>query len=252
MNLNLLYTLRWHLQNEKPVTDPATKEAAIALVTSLLDRDGGDLATAVASPALVAPAPQKTTPLHVVDLVPVGQDFPLVGRPFQRGEFPRYLLGITPGAMKWSPSLVVVHHCAAPSLAQRPDGFTGVHMRNLRDYYNDEMGWSAGPHFFVDEDQVWGFSPVTHRGVHAKSFNGAGIGLEMLGNYDSEDPRSGRGREVVDLTAWAVACLLRRFNLDLSAVRFHRDDPKTTKTCPGRKIDKAWFLSIVESHLVAA
>lgn len=144
----------------------------------------------------------------------------------------------------WKPSLVVIHHCAAPSLAQRPNGFLSQHMLNLQDFY-ESKGWSAGPHLFTDDDQIWTFSPMTSRGVHAVSFNATGIGIEMLGDYDSEDPWSGRGLAVLTTTAKAAKAILARLGLTPAAIRFHRDDPKTSKTCPGKKIRKEQFLELM-------
>ena len=42
---------------------------------------------------------------------------------------------------------------------------------------------------------------MTAHGVHAVSFNSTGVGIEMLGNYDIEDPRTGRGLQVLTTTA---------------------------------------------------
>lgn len=170
----------------------------------------------------------------------------IIGRPFTLSDFEQYVQALRFGA--WRPSLVVIHHCAAPSLAQRPHGFQPQHMRNLKEYY-ESKGWSAGPHIFIDEDHAWLFSPLTARGVHAVSFNSTGWGLEMLGDYDEEDPLSGRGLQVLTLTAQIAAILVRKIGRDEDAIRFHRDDPKTTKTCPGTKIDKAHFLDMVRRAL---
>ena len=57
---------------------------------------------------------------------------------------------------------ITLHHTAAPSLAQRPNGFTIQHIRNIEDYYRRPKsqggagGWSSGPHLFIDEDEVFG------------------------------------------------------------------------------------------------
>ncbi len=169
----------------------------------------------------------------------------ILGKPYGADDFAKYLDTIKPA---WKPRFIVIHHCAAPSLAQRPNGFISQHMLNIQDFYEDK-GWSAGPHLFIDEDQVWTFSPLTSRGVHAVSFNADGIGIEMLGDYDREDPWNGRGREVLTTTCRAVKALQKKFGLDDSAIRFHRDDPKTNKTCPGRKITKAAFLAHLQSTI---
>lgn len=166
----------------------------------------------------------------------------ILGKAYTRTEFPAYLE--TLNWSSWKPSLIVIHHCAEPSLAQRPHGFLSQHMLNLQDFYEGK-GWSAGPHLFTDDDQIWTFSPLTSRGVHAVSFNANGIGIEMLGDYDTEDPKSGRGGEVVKTTVSAVQALMKRLKLDKSCIRFHRDDPRTNKTCPGKKITKDWFLNLL-------
>ncbi|MFZ4600516.1 MAG: N-acetylmuramoyl-L-alanine amidase, partial [Terrimicrobiaceae bacterium] len=80
---------------------------------------------------------------------------------------------------------------------------------------------------------------------HAVSFNRNGIGIEMLGDYDSEDPWSGRGLQVLRTTAHVVRSLMAVLNVGKEAVRFHRDDPKTSKTCPGKLIEKGKFLELL-------
>jgi hypothetical protein len=166
----------------------------------------------------------------------------ILGKPYSTPEFAAYLTALKLG--KWKPTVIVIHHCAEPSLAQRPKGFQPQHMLNLQDFYEGK-GWSAGPHLFIDEDQVWTFSPLTARGVHAVSFNANGIGIEMLGDYDTEDPKTGRGQQVLATTARTVKLLMAKFDIPITGIRFHRDDPKTTKTCPGRKITKGYFLDLV-------
>lgn len=151
--------------------------------------------------------------------------------------------------LSWADS-VCIHHTGYPDLSMRPKGWTIQHMRNLASYYGTELKWKAGPHLFTDEDQIFGLSPLTSPGTHAVSFNRYSIGIEMLGNYDREDPLTGRGHEVVDISARATAILLIRLRLEPSGstVKFHRDDPKTSKTCPGTRLTKERFLELVSYH----
>ncbi|MDX1933711.1 MAG: peptidoglycan recognition family protein [Capsulimonadales bacterium] len=169
-----------------------------------------------------------------------------VGQVWTRKEFEDYLRTTAP-MRPWKG--VTLHHTAAPSLAQRVGGLTVQHIRNIRDFYEDVKHWSSGPHFFIDEDQIFGMCPPDERGVHATGFNAHYLGIEMLGDYDVEDPATGRGRRVLENSAAATALLLSRLNLtdDETTLKFHRDDPATTKTCPGRRIGKAWFLSLVRT-----
>ena len=104
---------------------------------------------------------------------------------------------------------VCLHHTAAPSLAQRPKGFTIQHIENMRDFYKG-MGWKSGPHLYTDEDQIFGMTPLTETGVHAVSFNRSAIGIEALGFYSKgqENPISGRGLQVWQTTSWVTVNLL--------------------------------------------
>lgn len=157
---------------------------------------------------------------------------------------------LAPLNLGWAKS-VTVHHTAFPDLKMRPKGFVVQHMRNIAFGYEHTNKWNRGPHFFTDEDQIFGFSPVTEPGIHAVSFNANSIGIEALGNYDVEDPKSGRGLEVWKTTAACVAALLVKMNLEATSVtvKFHRDDPRTKKTCPGKLVAKGWFLDMVKEAM---
>lgn len=228
-----LYTLRWWLSAPRELPDDI-RASLTELVTAELERVQ---ASADAAPDL-SPPPAALPPLREVEwMVPDGQPFPVVGQGFSVEEFGQYLATIDD--MHWTPHALCVHHTASPSLGQRPAGFTGQHMANLRHYYKDELQWSAGPHLFIDQDQIWVFSPLEYRGIHAVSFNREAIGIEMLGDYDREDPTTGRGAQVLATTRKALRLLAQRFFITLpERLLFHRDDPRTSKTCPGRKVTK--------------
>jgi hypothetical protein len=169
--------------------------------------------------------------------------FELVGKVFDIPNFEEYLTTVD---MSWADS-VCVHHTASPSLAQRPEGWKIEHIFNLEDYYSNQLGWSSGPHLFTDEESIFAMSSLWRRGVHSVSFNHRSIGVECLGNYDDEDPKSGRGLACMRNTAMTVGLILDAMGLPANeeTVLFHRDDPSTNKTCPGRKVDKDWFLSLI-------
>ena len=170
-----------------------------------------------------------------------------VGRVWTAESFDDYLKPLVPPT--WCRA-VCIHHTAFPDLAMRPNGLTIKHIENMRWGYVNEKKWSAGPHFFTDEDQIFGMTPPTVKGVHAVSFNSSSIGIEALGDFDSaDDPKTGRGLKVMQITAVATKALLNWLNLPINAntIKFHREDPKTTKTCPGKKVDKDWFVSMVHS-----
>lgn len=173
--------------------------------------------------------------------------FSAVGQVFDLPAFRQHVAGLD---LSWAKG-VCLHHTAYPDLSMRPKGWTVQHMRNLASYYGGELKWHAGPHLFTDEDQVFGLSPLTAPGVHAVSFNRTHIGIEALGNYDGNDYNTERGVAVWETTVRATAILLARLGLeaDNDSVKFHRDDPRTSKTCPGSKIAKAPMVESIAAEL---
>jgi len=173
--------------------------------------------------------------------------FELTGQNWSIDEFKDYLSDVN---LSWANS-VTVHHTASPNLKNRPNGWQERHLKNLQHYYEKQLGWSSGPHLFTDEKRIWGLSSLYRRGVHAVSFNKDSLSIEMLGNYDLESPHVGRGHNVIELTAKTVALILQRMNNEASneTIKFHRDDPKTNKSCPGNLLEKKVFVSLVKSYM---
>lgn len=151
----------------------------------------------------------------------------------------------------WRPSFIVLHNTASPSLAQRPNGLNRQHISNLENYYRDEKGWKAGPHLFIDDKQIWVFTPLTLSGTHSPSWNKVAFGVEMLGNYDTESFTSGRGLKVRKNTVAALATLTAILGLDPSRMRLHKEDPLTTHACPGKNVRKLEVIQEVQDLMVA-
>jgi hypothetical protein len=173
----------------------------------------------------------------------------IIGKAFTIETFRDYVGGLSWD--EWTPDFIVLHHTAVPSLAQRLNGFNVASMSGLQRYYRDEMGWSAGPHLFVDDQSagIWVFTPLTTPGVHAKSFNGRSLGLEMLGNYDVEDFDAGRGALVRENAVAAIAILSKTLGIDPDSMMCHRDEPSTSKTCPGNNVDEVAFIRAVKEAI---
>lgn len=155
----------------------------------------------------------------------------IVAQAFTPGDFARYVDGLSWEA--WEPKFIVLHNTAAPTLAQRPNGFTLQSIKNLESYYRDDRKWSAGPHLFIDDKQIWVFTPLTKPGTHSPSWNRVAIGIEMLGDYDVESFSEGRGFKVREHATWAIAKLSSKLGFAADGWKFHNEDPKTTHDCPG-------------------
>jgi hypothetical protein len=171
--------------------------------------------------------------------------FTIIKKRFTVDEFAAYVKTITLG--RFNPEFVLIHNTASPSLADRPDGLTEAHLDNLYDYYANQQHWSGGPHVFCDDHGIWVFNPLDRAGVHSPSWNWRAWGIEILGDYATESPTTGRGKAAVDNGVKAAAILLGRLGLQVSAqnIRFHYEDPLTTHACPGRLLQKADFLAAV-------
>src|ERR1043165_6882856 len=109
---------------------------------------------------------------------------PIVGQNFDQDGFDNYCQSLQWTA--WRPAFIVLHNTATPNLAQRPNGFNNQSMQGFVSYYRDTQHWSGGPHLFIDDHQIWVFTPLTVSGVHSPSWNKLAIGIEMLGDYEQE------------------------------------------------------------------
>jgi N-acetylmuramoyl-L-alanine amidase len=168
----------------------------------------------------------------------------IVGRSFSPDDFDTYCHTLQWTA--WRPSFIVLHNTAIPSLAQRPNGLTETHIKNLEAFYRDTQGWKAGPHLFVDDRQIWVFTPLTVSGTHSPSWNKTALGVEMLGNFETERFDDGRGAQVRANTVAALATLSAILGFDPQTMRIHREDPATTHACPGKNVRKLDVIQAVQ------
>jgi hypothetical protein len=186
--------------------------------------------------------------------------FSIVGRKFSPSAFADYMAHVP--LERWTPRRIVLHNTAIPNLADRPSGLTQEHIENLHFYFQYRapvrgrpVGWSGGPHLFVDQTGIWVFNPLDRRGTHSPSYNANGWGVEMLGDFDRETFAAGDGQRVQTNTLAALAAMFRR--LDISNVsdanfKFHKEDPQTDHDCPGRNVDKATVKTAVQALLNSA
>jgi hypothetical protein len=151
----------------------------------------------------------------------------------------------------WRPSFVVLHNTAEPSLEQRPDGLTEAHIQGLVSYYRDDQGWHAGPHLSIDDRQIWVFTPLTVPGVHSPSWNRLALGVEMLGNYETEAFDSGRWAQVRQNAMAALPTLHAVLGIDVNTLKLHREDPKTTHAYPGKNVRKLKVIQAVENLIIS-
>lgn len=160
-----------------------------------------------------------------------------------------YIAGLS--YTKWRPSNFVVHNTAAPTLDQWWHG--GVtpaqRMVNLQNYYENQLGWSAGPHFFIDGKSWWCMTPTNVKGVHSPSWNGTMLGFEHVGDYDTETASTGLGAKVQEMGHQLSAVCCEFFGWDPARLKFHYEDPNTDHACPGGNMVKSAYIDAVQEYM---
>jgi hypothetical protein len=161
------------------------------------------------------------------------------GKPYTNEQFASYVATLRWRA--WKPSGITLHNTASPTLAQWAEEGPrhDARIRNLQSYYENELGWHAGPHLFISRHFINGFSNILKPGVHSRCYNATHLGIEMVGDYNSEDFDSGDGSLVRDNAVFALAHLYRALKLRPSGLVFHKECRRDNHDCPGRNVEKA-------------
>lgn len=173
--------------------------------------------------------------------------WPAVKRAFTQEEFRRYVETVR--WANWRPSFIIWHNTAEPTLARWMKSaeqdrarslFPGqTRINNLETYFRNNNGWTGCPHLFIANDYIWVMNPLNAKGVHSPSYNSTSIGIEMIGDFDSEDDDSGEGLRVKRNTIFATAVLCDALGIDpRTHILLHKEDKRTTHDCPGKNIAK--------------
>ncbi len=138
---------------------------------------------------------------------------------------------------------VHIHHTWKPSHSDY-NGKNGIDLQNaMRNYHVNTNKWKdVGQHLTLLPDGKWvtgrdfNLDPASIEGWNAGAFS-----IEMLGNFDVGGDKF-QGAQADSMFEFCAAFVLDR-KLDLkTSVKFHRDNPKAGKTCPGSSINRENFL----------
>lgn len=151
----------------------------------------------------------------------------------------------------WSPVGITLHNTSAPTLAQWAESGPShdARIRNLESYYENELGWHAGPHWFISRNYINWFSNPLLPGVHSRCWNSTRFGIEMVGEYASEPFNSGDGAKVRDLALSWVAALNKRFGFKAEDIVFHVECKKDNHDCPGKNVVKSEVITRVRNFM---
>lgn len=180
------------------------------------------------------------------------------GKPYTQDEWTAHVAAIPREQLAWC-KFITLHNTSAPTLAQWVESGPAhdARIRNLENYYEQQLGWHAGPHAFISRHFINGFSNITRPGVHASCFNSVSIGLEMAGEFDIEDFNSGDGAMVADMAVHAMAVLhwhigIRPDNYlyGVRGLHFHIECAHDNHSCPGRTArDKPALIARILAHM---
>ena len=244
-----------------------------------LPHDAGAARPRDLDPQPPAPAPSATAAHAWPQEDPSAAPFHYIGQALTPAEFRQYCLDYDFGSSP--PSYWIWHHTWNPDASWAPassdpatwwdrneQGMTAAQKQAKRKpqldaimrYYRDSLGWTVGPHLFIDDLFIWLFCPMYYVGIHANEGNSYhtssgqlrySIGCEVVGAYDAAPwPASVRA-----MAGWAVACVKARLGMQLAYTSAPQDRPDlhdtqlsghrdytTEKTCPGKAITPAFFV----------
>lgn len=149
----------------------------------------------------------------------------------------RAKLNSLPASMR-SVNEIIVHHTWSPTAEQYHGEST---IRGVRRYHMDVRGWSDnGYHIMLGpkapDCDVWLCRPLTQSGGHTLGHNAHSVGIAYVANFDVQEPTGWAG------WMWSlpvVRATMDRFGLTASQVHFHREF--ADKSCPGNRLDLAWY-----------
>ena len=122
--------------------------------------------------------------------------------------------------------------------------------QGMRNYHINTNGWGdIGHHLALMPDGKWVTGrPFNKTPASIKEWNTGALAVEMVGNFDKEGTgalnSSGydilEGKQKENILA-LIQYYGQRFGYD--GVKFHREGPRVTKTCPGNSLNKAVMIS---------
>lgn len=162
----------------------------------------------------------------------------------------------------WHPAFLTGHNTGIPRLSQYlaySEDVRHAWPGNLNRYYHG-LGWHAGPHFalcpLVPGGGIWQLCDLEADGVSVSCWNGKTIGIECVGDYETEDPTTGHGAEVRDLFVGVASILHRRLGwrpqpqvLGISGVHWHHQCVKDHHPCPGKRWDGNDVIARIEAAM---
>jgi N-acetylmuramoyl-L-alanine amidase len=189
------------------------------------------------------------------------------GKPYTRDELAAHINACDFSTWKHKdgsrgkPAFITLHNTSSPTiqlwLSWSPDK-RQQYIFNMQPYY-EKMGWLGGPHFFVPPQGdicAFGFNDLMAAGTHASCFNNVSIGIEMVGEFDSEPFDSGPGAQVADNAIYLMALLHNKIGItptpyvyNQRGLHFHIECKADHHDCPGQFVHKPDVVARVAAEM---
>jgi hypothetical protein len=160
----------------------------------------------------------------------------------------------------WRPQFITRHNTGVPTLAAWLDSSYAAIQRieSQRHYERDILHWHSGVNLFVAPNLIWNLCDLTQEGVSVSCWNHLTLGIEMIGDYATEEFDSGAGAQVRDNAVAAMAILHRRlssrpdqYRVGVCGLHFHKECSRDHHDCPGRNVVKADVVVRVSAKMEA-
>lgn len=154
--------------------------------------------------------------------------------------FPAYIESISPKMGVWRPRGICIHNTYNPTLKMVDNYIQSgkyTFSQLIKNWWTtyERNGWNAGPHGFIYRDKIWLATPFWLRGTHSPSFNATHWGLELIGDFETEQFPDDIKHNAITACASLFSMLGHEPNND--TLKFHKEDMRSThRTCPGNHI----------------
>lgn len=135
---------------------------------------------------------------------------------------------------KHTPRFITIHHAGVDWKAGRdPVEF----VKGVQKWGQKERGWPDLPyHFMIAPDgRIFEGRPLEYAPQSNTKYDLPGhVGIELMGNFETQRPSEAQLNSLVLLSAWVADC----YQIDLKNLSGHRDVAKGQTSCPGKDVER--------------
>ena len=154
-----------------------------------------------------------------------------------------------PDSSKHTPRFVTIHH---GGVDWKPGRDPAKFVKAVQEYGQREKNWPDLPyHFMIAPDgQIFECRPLIYEPQSNTKYDLQGhIGVELMGNFETQRPSVAQLKSTVALVAW----LCQEHKIAPSEIAGHRDRAQKQTSCPGkdlaRYLDDGQFIGWVKQAL---